>query len=140
MSESCYSIFMTQIDMAQPQIKEIAEKYGLSLVILFGSQATGATHPKSDIDIAVLSRKGFDRNRLLDDLSGIFKREDIELVNISEMSPTLMYVLVRDGKALYEDVTGAFLKWKFYAIRIWIDTAWLRRLRDKKMVEWAKTA
>jgi predicted nucleotidyltransferase len=131
---------MKHVEALQPKIKELAEKHGLSLVVLFGSQATGATHPKSDIDIAVLSSKSFDRNKLLNDIGDIFKRDDVEIVNMAEASPTMMYVLIRDGKLLYEDGLGAFLKWKFYAIRVWLDTAWLRRLRDRKMIEWAKTA
>jgi len=131
---------MTQIESLKPKIKELAEKHGLSLVVLFGSQATGATHPKSDVDIAVLSSTNFDRSKLTDDLTDIFKRDDIEVINMAEASPTMMYVLVRDGKLLYENKIGAFLKWKFYAIRVWIDTAWLRHLRDRKMVEWAQTA
>ena len=131
---------MTQTEILKPQIKQLAEKHGLSLVVLFGSQATGATHPKSDVDIAVLSSDNFDRSKILDDLGEIFKRDDIEIINIAESSPTMMYVLTRDGKLLYENKIGAFLKWKFYAIRVWIDTAWLRHLRDRKMIEWAQTA
>lgn len=128
------------MDALKPQIKELAERYGLSLVVLFGSQATGATHPKSDVDIAVLSTQTFDRNKLLDGFWDIFKRDDVEMVNMGTASPTMMYVLIRDGKLLYENASGAFMKWKFYAIWVWLDTAWLRRLRDKKMIEWAKTA
>ncbi len=88
------------MDALKPQIKELAERYGLSLVVLFGSQATGATHPKSDVDIAVLSTQTFDRDKRHDGFWDIFKRDDVEMVNMGTASPTMMYVLIRDGKAL----------------------------------------
>ncbi len=131
---------MIDIEAIKPRIEGLAKKHRLSLVVLFGSQATKAIHPKSDIDIAVLGTADFDNYKLIDDFQDLFKREDIEIVNMSEASPTIMYVLVRDGKLLYENTLGAFMKWKFYAIRMWLDTAWLRKLRDKKLIEWAKTA
>ncbi|TSC67745.1 MAG: DNA polymerase beta domain-containing protein [Parcubacteria group bacterium Gr01-1014_73] len=130
---------MIDIQTIKPKIKELAEKYGLSLVLLFGSQATGAAHGKSDVDIAILKTKDVDKFKIHDDFCDIFKRDDIEIVNMNEASPTMMYVVVRDGKLLYENAPDAFFSWKLYAIWVWLDTAWLRRLRDRKMIEWAKT-
>ena len=43
---------MIDMDKIKPQIKELAEKYGLKLVMLFGSQASGKTHKESDVDFA----------------------------------------------------------------------------------------
>lgn len=131
---------MINIDAIKPHIKTLAEKYGLSLVLLFGSQATGVLHPKSDVDIAVLSKNQIDMLSLTMDFYDLFNREDVEVVNLGTASPTSMYVVVRDGKLLYENEVGAFLKWKLYGIWVWLDTAWLRRLRDQKMLEWARTA
>lgn len=127
------------IDELKSKIIPIAQKYNLKLVVLFGSQASGRTHKNSDIDIAILGDGDFNMTNLTIDFYDFFKREDVEVVNISSASPTMMYVIVRDGKLLYENEYGAFLKWKFYAMWVWRDTAWLRHLRDKKMIEWAKT-
>ena len=121
-------------------IQAIAEKYDLNLVVLFGSQATGKTHSKSDVDVAVLSKCPVDITKLMVAFSAVFKREDVEVVNLATASPTTMYVMVRDGQLLYERESGAFLKWKLYAIWVWRDTGWLRQLRDRKLIEWAKTA
>ncbi|MBI2627468.1 nucleotidyltransferase domain-containing protein [Candidatus Nomurabacteria bacterium] len=128
------------INELQSKMIPLAEKYNLKLVVLFGSQASGRTHKRSDIDIAVIGKVAFDMTRLTIDFYNLFNREDVEIVDISSASPTTMYVVVRDGKLLYESESGAFLKWKLYAMWVWRDTAWLRRLRDKKLVEWAKTA
>ena len=131
------------IEEIKPVIKQLAEKHGLLAVALFGSQATGALHSKSDVDIAILGRDqiAFDEKiKISSELSGIFKREDVEVVDIdpNSASPTLMYAVVRDGKLLYERSVGDFLRWKLYAVKIWLETAWLRSLSRKKLIEWAE--
>lgn len=124
-----------------PEIKErvakIAEKYGLDLVVLFGSQATGKVHKESDIDLAVLSRHSFNEYQMSAELENVFHRSDIEMVDLSSASPTLMYCVVSDGVLLYEKEAEAFFIWKMYALQVWRDTEWLRNLRDKKLIEWA---
>ena len=131
-------MFMLNIEDSKLKIKELAEKYNLTLVVLFGSQPTGAVHTKSDVDIAALGANSLDRFALANDLDKVFERNDVEVIDMNGASPTMMYVLVRDGKLLYENTIGAFMKWKFYAIREWINTAWLRKLSDKKLIEWAR--
>ena len=129
---------MLDIKSIQPRINELAIKYDLSLIVLFGSQATGNTHSKSDIDIAILGGESTDKFKVTEDFCDIFKRDDIEVVNLANASPTLMYCVVRDGVSWYEKNEGDFLGWKFHAIRIWMETAWLRKLRDKKAIEQVK--
>ena len=45
------------INKLKPAIKRLAEKYQLSLVLLFGSQASGDVHKESDIDIGIMPNK-----------------------------------------------------------------------------------
>ena len=123
----------------RPKITEIAQRYDLDIVVLFGSQATGRTHPKSDVDIGVISRNKFDIIKLMVDMDKVFKRDDVEVVDLSRVSPTLMRAIVVDGKLLYEREQAIFLKWKFYAIKTWMDTDWLRQLAYKQLIEWSKT-
>ena len=133
-----YSAYM-DIEAVQSKIAGIAQKHGLDFVVLFGSQATGKTHPKSDIDIGIISKVPFDINRLtIDFYYDVFKREDVEVVDLSSVSSTLMRAVVRDGKLLYERTDGLFMQWKLYAIKIWMETAWMRKVRDRKLVEWAE--
>lgn len=134
-------LLMENENKLKEKIKEIAQKYGLSFVSLFGSQATGRIHQKSDIDIAVIRKQpiSFDeRLKIIGDFSDMFKREDVEVVDIASASPTLMHAVVRDGKLLYEKKENNFLNWKLYAIKIWMETAWLRDLSRKSLLDWAK--
>jgi len=129
------------MDKIKEKSKEIGKKYGLSFVALFGSQATGRTNQKSDIDIAVIRKQPInfdDRLKIIGDFSDMLKREDVEVVDLASASPTLMYVVVRDGKLLYEEKENDFLNWKLYAIKIWMETAWLRDMSRKSLVDWAK--
>jgi len=128
------------IELLKPKIKSLAHRYHLDLVVLFGSQTTGKTHSGSDVDVAVIGKVPFRVTQLSMDFSDIFKRDDVEVVDLGRSSPTLMYSVVRDGKLLYERSEGEFLRWKLYATKIWMETAWLRAMRDKKLREWAKVA
>ncbi len=122
-------------ELKQP-IKDVAEKYNLEFAVVFGSQATGNTHAKSDVDIAVISHGKVNVPRLMSEFSEIFKRDDVQVIDLGLASPTMMYAVVKDGKLLYESKPGSFFLWKLYAIKIWMDTSWLRALRDKKIKEW----
>ncbi len=133
---------MQKIDFESKKdvVAEIAKKYGLNFVVLFGSQAAGRVHEKSDIDIAVLGAGEVDRTKVACELDEAFGRDDTEVVVLNDASPTMMYVIVRDGKVLYEDIAGQFVAWKLFAMREWRDTTRLRELRDRKLIEWANAA
>ena len=80
------------IETIQPKIKELAGKYHLSLVLLFGSRATGKIHARSDFDVAYLSEKPLDlmdEARMLCDLMPIFRSDKIDLVNLKKAPPLL---------------------------------------------------
>ena len=105
--------------------------------MLFGSQATGRTHLKSDIDVGVMSKSVFDLSALTFDLCELFKRPDVEVIDLTRASPTLWHAIIRDGKLLYERVPNLFFKFKIYATKIWMETKWLRDRRDQKLIAWA---
>ncbi len=125
------------IEISQEKIKEIAEKYDLELVVLFGSQATGQIHTKSDVDVGIISRTKFDWGQLFMDFSTLFKRDDVEIVDLSAASPVLWRAVARDGQLLYEKNEGLYRRWKVYIWKIWLDTSHLRQVRDRRLVSWA---
>lgn len=126
------------LEAIKPEVARLAEKYGLDFVVLFGSQATGKTHAKSDVDIGVISRQGIDLSRLMMDMNMVFKRPDVEVVDLATASPTLMHAIVRDGQLLYEKSRGNWSNWKVYATKIWMETRWLRDWRDRRLLVWAR--
>lgn len=127
-------------EAVKPHIAKLAEKYGLSLVVLFGSQATERTQHKSDIDIAVLGEQDIDRLRVGIVLEAVLERSDVEVIDMRTASPTMRYVIARDGKVLYERNAERFASWKLWAMREWRDTEHLRLFRDRTLREWAQAA
>lgn len=120
------------------KIKAIAEKYGLSLVVLFGSQATGRAHAKSDIDIAVLPRDTSVLSRATEEIGDIFGRNDVEIADLSVPSPYLWYAVAKEGVLLFEATEGLFSEWKVHAMNVWYDSAWLRAKQTCYLKAWAQ--
>ena len=118
------------------EIAELAKKYGLFLVVLFGSQATGKTHTGSDVDIGVIAGNDFDYKQahaLEEKLASLFKRLDIEVVNLRQVSPLLLKRVAGNGKLLYENRPGQFIRLKVRAVRAYADTAPLRSLEGPRI-------
>lgn len=131
------------IEDIKPKIAEIAEKHGLNLVVLFGSQATGKTHKESDIDIAYAGDKKltFDEEiQVNSDLVDSFKRDDVQLVNIRKASPLLMKQIVDHAVVLYERERNIFNSIYILAQRMFEDAVTLFDLRrhylDYKLKEY----
>lgn len=119
------------------QIGKIAKKHGLLFVVLFGSQATGRIHSKSDIDVAVLPKDQETLSIATEDITGAFGRDDVEVADLSVPSPYLWRVVARDGILLFEAEQGLFSKWRLRAMNLWYDTAPIRELQKQALHSWA---
>mgnify|MGYP001563872538 CR=1 FL=1 len=123
------------IDLIQikPALEKLAEEYGLSLVLLFGSQATGKTHLRSDIDIAYFAREPLslaEESRLIIELMGIFRTEAVDLVSLQNAPPQLRYQIARFGKTIYERKPGLFSPFYINALRQYEEAKPLFQLRS----------
>jgi len=80
-----------QIDEKQKnKIKEVAEKYHLNLVLLFGSRATGRTHKESDFDVAYLPQKNLNYDDEIDinfQFTNIFRHDRVDTVDMRKAPP-----------------------------------------------------
>lgn len=83
-------------------IKELAEKYNLDKVILFGSRARGDNRERSDIDIAI---SGGNTVRFISSVDDIETLLSFDVVDMdSSVSKELMDNIGRDGVLIYEKV------------------------------------
>lgn len=106
------------VDYASPLFvqlfKNLAEKYKLRLVVLFGSQARGRVKPDSDIDLAVSAYGGLspqDEMALYQELIPFYDRDDIDIINLDRVhNITLRYNVFSDGKILFEKEVNSFKK------------------------------
>jgi len=86
-------------------LKDIANKYDLEFILMFGSQVDDLTHPESDIDIAIYSKKPISEEakiQLVYELGLILKNEKVDLVDIKRASPLLKKRIFENYRVLYQ--------------------------------------
>lgn len=111
------------------QLQPIAKKYGLRMIVLFGSVARGKTHPESDIDVGVYTERPITFNRRLKlwlELSKLFQAE-IDLAILNHPAPLFGYRVANEGKILFESKPHVWENWRSYATRYYWDTAKFRQ-------------
>jgi len=114
---------------SKAQLEPLARRHGLRLIVLFGSQVTGRTHPESDVDVAVWAARPITpgrRDRLWSELTDLFQTE-IDLALLNHAEPLLMKHVARTGRLLYESRRWAWEEFKGFAFRYYLDT---RKFRD----------
>ncbi|HAT74356.1 MAG: hypothetical protein US30_C0018G0002 [Candidatus Moranbacteria bacterium GW2011_GWF2_36_839] len=82
---------------------EIAKKYKLKMVIVFGSFASGKNRKDSDLDLGVLSEKeiSFETQiTLINEFSQIFKK-NIDLSVLNRANPLLLFEASRNAVLLF---------------------------------------
>ncbi len=113
------------------KIKEIAEKHELKLLLLFGSQASGKTHPMSDFDFGYIGKKEmsyFEKGNLDIDLSRLAKKE-AEAVDLKNAGPLLLKEIVKNNQVIFEE-NGAYSDFFSRAVRIYFDAKPIFKLQE----------
>jgi uncharacterized protein len=110
------------------------EKHGVVLAYLYGSQATGQASGLSDVDMAVLFPRGVESSvrfaRVLDlmrELSGMFERDDVNVLDLDEGTPLLNNNVRLYGRVIFcadENARAAFM---LRALQQYEDTEPMRR-------------
>lgn len=107
------------------KIKEIAEKYRLRLVLLFGSRVDEKMiHPESDYDIAYLPEKSFDFQGecyLNYEFTNVMPSDSVDTVDMKKAPPLLLRMIFENPQVLYEADELIFPTYQTYAIRRYFD-------------------
>lgn len=85
-------------------LTKICRRYKVDLLYLFGSAASKAMSPLSDVDFAYYSERSIPFSKELDllgDLQDCCGREDIDLVNLKEADPLFAHNVVTGGILLF---------------------------------------
>lgn len=128
----------------KPELKKIAERHGLKLVVLYGSQATGKVKPDSDIDIAVLGKRKIDfaeHLELIGEFTGLFRTDEIDVKILHHVDPLFRHEVMRGGVLLYGSDYD-FASFKAYAFRDYMESGDLfnlKRIFIKKRMEYLKS-
>ena len=103
-------------------VENLAQKYGLDLVILFGSCSTGRVHAESDTDIAVRARRVLNLDEQMEiarEFEHFFK--EVDLCDIRRASPLLLAAIAHDAKLLFQSQPLIFEEFKIFAANQYID-------------------
>ncbi|MEK7208815.1 MAG: nucleotidyltransferase domain-containing protein [Patescibacteria group bacterium] len=120
---------------------ELAASNGLVLGVLFGSQATGRTHPRSDIDIGFITarRLGLMEIAVLQEkLMVATGYGNIELTDLKNVSPLLLKNIAEEGVLLYEKESGDFDRLKIYGLKLYMEAEPLFKMQTSSILSFIK--
>lgn len=120
------------------KIEELAKKYNLKLLLLFGSRVRDEKylHKESDFDVAYLSKKDLDlmeEAKLICDLMPIFKSERVDLVNLKRANPLLMQQVFEKHKILYCQDPKIYALYQIYTMKRYIEAKPLFKLTEESI-------
>ena len=85
--------------------KGLLQEEDIIFAYLFGSYAKGRPHKNSDIDVAVYLKEPVDflnrKLELIDLISGITKKNEVDLVILNQAKPFVVYLILKTGKLLF---------------------------------------
>ena len=122
---------LTITEKIKKELDQVRAKYGLSLILLHGSQIDGKTHPESDIDLAILPKDNdFDLVGLISELIGIFQSDKIDVANLKNANPLLLFSVAKDARLLSGEDSD-FDDFQFRAFKRYVD--YLPRLKEEEI-------
>lgn len=119
-------------------VGKIAIKYGLDLVLLFGSQSNGRIHKESDVDVAYLSNRSLDfeqEYRLNYEFTNVFRHDRVDTVDLKKAKPLLMYAIFQHPKILFQTDSQTFFHYRAYAFKKYVEAKPLYEERARRLYE-----
>jgi predicted nucleotidyltransferase len=120
------------------QLKKLTKEFALNFMVLFGSQVDNSTHKESDIDIAVSSQKKLNYREeylIQKSLSKILQEQNIDLVNLGDSPPLLLFNAAFHSKLLCENTPRSFPYFQMYAFKRYVEAKPLLKLKEKMLAE-----
>lgn len=118
------------------KIHVLAQEHELTMVVLFGSQATGETHAESDVDIAVQSMQMLSERELVDlsyAFGLIFGNDRVDVVQLAQAGPLLKRRILDEAIILYEKTGHEFSIFEVEALRRYAEARPLFAIRHEKL-------
>ncbi|MFO7890474.1 MAG: nucleotidyltransferase domain-containing protein [bacterium] len=117
--------------------EQFCKQKDIVLLVLFGSRGKNKTHEKSDVDIAVLTRKKTSKSKKLhytSQLEQIYNTSiDLVILN-NNTDPLLLHEIFWNGQVLYEEKDGIFRNQLYRAWTKYVDTQYLRE-RERQYIK-----
>jgi len=120
------------------RVENLAHKYGLGLVLLFGSQAKGEARKDSDVDIAILAPKKLpeqDMVYLNFEFTNILPTDRVDLVDIHGAPPLLMKQIADSAKVIYQRTSQEYPNFLVYTDRLYAEAKPLFDMRRARIIQ-----
>lgn len=123
-------------------VLDLFARHSVVLAYVYGSQARDQAGPLSDVDVAVLFAPGLSKQVrfrhvlvLTNELGAALRRDDVQVVDLQDASPLLRHRVYYDGHVLYCPDDAVRVKFETTALRDYVDTAPLRRLKERYLCQ-----
>jgi predicted nucleotidyltransferase len=111
---------MVEMSPAQKEKLEVLrKKFGITLIVAFGSRVKGASHARSDMDIGILCARGFDPG-IVTELSRVFPGEDVDVALLNRADP-LFLKEVSENALLLSGEAGTLQEFRMFAFRRYVE-------------------
>lgn len=103
---------------------DLAKKYQLKLILLFGSRVTGKLNKESDFDVAYLPSRNLDFDQENDinlQFTSIFMHDRVDTVDMRKASPLLFYAIFKNCQVLFAQDNLIFYRYRAYAAKQFAD-------------------
>jgi predicted nucleotidyltransferase len=127
---------------SEQAVARLCHKYGIQLLVLFGSQTTGRATDRSDVDIAYLTapRRRPDFLNVFSDLAPALGYGNLDLAWLNKCGPFLRWNVARDGLLLFGKSEAAWAQFRDHAFKEWQDVRRFSRYRlrslDRSLADW----
>jgi predicted nucleotidyltransferase len=113
---------MMKAQVNKQKLKDVAKRFDLDLIVLFGSQATGLARADSDMDIAVRTRTPREARTIEWELALMAALDeaiegDLDFVLLNDAPPLLLFEIATEGTPLHEAKPDTFLEFQLYAAK-----------------------
>jgi len=122
------------IKFNKKSLLDIAKKYDLNFLALFGSRANDTAREDSDYDLLYSSKKTMDYGDevgLIDDLAREFKSAKIDLVSVNNASPLLLKEVYANSIVLAEPTVNSYDEFMIYAFMVYVEAKPLFRMKEE---------
>jgi len=119
------------MDYNLEQLKDTCLKHGIKMVLLYGSQASGNSNTKSDIDLGILLKNDcYNFEEIIKDLMLVFKENIIDIAILNHGDPVLKFEIISNYKILFCQEDETFLEFYLNTIKQYNDTKKFRILEE----------
>ena len=130
---------MAPLEIDLHALTALCRKLNLDLAILYGSQASGLTHPESDLDLGILRYGNVIPSKDYLDLYHAFAEilppVELDLVDLGRVPGLLKHLACERGLVLYESEPGIFARFRVLAWNLYQDERIQIRCHDARAIQ-----